>query len=181
MALVFSVMAASIKAGSMLQVSGWISTNTGIAPISAMTSEVATKVNGVVMTSSPAFTPSAISEMSKASVPEATVMQCLACVKVSSFSSSSRTSGPMMYWPCSRTVWIRALIDSFRSAYCAFRSLNSILLVIVWCRSICQFGKWRRTCNEPLRPLLTERRIGTSIPAALRVCPASAHTRQRRD
>ena len=45
-----------------------------------MTSAVATKVNEVVMTSSPAFTPSAISEISSASVPEATVMQCLAPV-----------------------------------------------------------------------------------------------------
>ena len=45
-----------------------------------MTSAVATNVKDVVMTSSPAFTPSAISAISSASVPDATVMQCLAPV-----------------------------------------------------------------------------------------------------
>jgi len=64
----------------MLQVSGSMSTKTGFAPNSTMTSAVATKVNGVVMTSSPDLIPSAISEISKASVPEATVTQCLAPV-----------------------------------------------------------------------------------------------------
>ncbi|CPN10178.1 Uncharacterised protein [Bordetella pertussis] len=80
MALVRGVIFASISDTLMLQVSGSTSTNTGLAPSSAMTSAVATKVNEVVMTSSPAFTPSAISEISSASVPEATVMQCLAPV-----------------------------------------------------------------------------------------------------
>lgn len=78
MALVRGVMRASISATLMLQVSGSTSTKTGTAPSSAMTSAVATVE--VVITSSPAFTPSDIRAMSSASVPEATVMQCLAPV-----------------------------------------------------------------------------------------------------
>ncbi len=54
-----------------------MSTNTGTAPISAIISPVAMKVNGVVMISSPALIPSAIIEISSASVPLATLMQCL--------------------------------------------------------------------------------------------------------
>jgi hypothetical protein len=46
----------------------------------AMTSAVATKVNGVVMISSPGLISSAIRAMSSASVPEATVMQCFRAV-----------------------------------------------------------------------------------------------------
>ncbi|MNR09571.1 hypothetical protein D3C85_1257780 [compost metagenome] len=80
MALVRGVILASISETLILQVSGSTSTNTGTAPSSTMTSAVATNVNEVVMTSSPAFTPSAISAISSASVPEATVMQCLAPV-----------------------------------------------------------------------------------------------------
>ena len=56
----------------MLQVSGSTSTNTGFAPSSTIISAVATKVNGVVITSSPGLTPSAISAISSASVPLAT-------------------------------------------------------------------------------------------------------------
>ncbi|MCY1202653.1 hypothetical protein D9M72_141450 [compost metagenome] len=80
MALVRGVILASISETLMLQVSGSTSTKTGTAPSSTMTSAVATNVNEVVMTSSPAFTPSAISAISRASVPEATVTQCLAPV-----------------------------------------------------------------------------------------------------
>ncbi len=53
-----------------------MSTNTGTAPSSAITSAVAANVNGVVMTSSPACTPSAISAISSASVPLDTVTPC---------------------------------------------------------------------------------------------------------
>ncbi|AOB37177.1 Uncharacterised protein [Bordetella holmesii] len=80
MALVRGVMRDSISATLMLHVSGSTSTKTGTAPSKAITSAVATKVKDVVMTSSPAFTPRAISAMSRASVPEATVTQCLAPV-----------------------------------------------------------------------------------------------------
>jgi hypothetical protein len=56
MALVLGVIAASILLASMLQVSGSMSMKTGVAPSKAMTSAVATKVNGVVMISSPGLT-----------------------------------------------------------------------------------------------------------------------------
>ena len=98
-ARVFGVIAASIRRGSMLQVSGSMSTKTGRAPSSAITSAVAAKVKGVVITSSPAFTPSAISAISSASVPLETVTQCFVPAKVASAASSAFTSGPMMYWP----------------------------------------------------------------------------------
>ena len=79
-ALVRGVIAASISSGSMLQVSGSTSTNTGVAPSSTIISAVATNVNGVVMTSSPGPMPSAISAISSASVPEPTLTQWLAPV-----------------------------------------------------------------------------------------------------
>ena len=62
----------------MLQVSGSMSTNTGARRASTIISAVAAKVKGVVMTSSPGFRSSAISAISSASVPLATVMQCFA-------------------------------------------------------------------------------------------------------
>ncbi len=108
----------------MLQVSGSMSTNTGVAPSSTMVSAVAAKVNGVVTTSSPGFRPSAISEISSASVPLATVTQCFAPVKAASAASSSATSGPMMYWPWSSTRWMRASTLRFSAAYWVFRSVN---------------------------------------------------------
>ncbi len=55
-----------------------MSTKTGLAPISAIISAVAKNVNGTVMTSSPGPMSSAISAMSRASVPLATPMQCFA-------------------------------------------------------------------------------------------------------
>ena len=80
MARVFAVTLASISDASTLQVSGSMSTNTGFAPSSTMVSAVAAKVKGVVMTSSPGPMPSAIRAIKSASVPLATVMQCLAPV-----------------------------------------------------------------------------------------------------
>ena len=80
MARVRSVMAASISRASILQLSGSMSTKTGLPPSSTIISAVAAKVKGVVMTSSPGFRSSAISAISSASVPLATVMQCLAPV-----------------------------------------------------------------------------------------------------
>jgi hypothetical protein len=112
MARVRAVIFSSISPGAILQVTGSMSTNTGVAPSSTMASAVAMKVKGVVITSSPRPTPSAISAISNASVPEATVMQWRAPVYRARRSSSSATSGPMMYWPWSRTAWMRPLIRS---------------------------------------------------------------------
>ena len=99
MARVRGVMAASMRAASIRPVSGSTSTNTGRPPSRTITSAVAAKVNGVVITSSPLCKPSAIRLMSSASVPLETVMQCRAPVRCASAASSSATSGPMMYWP----------------------------------------------------------------------------------
>ena len=49
-----------------------MSTNTGTAPIRWMQPPVAKKVYGVVMISSPGWTPRVISETNSASVPEVT-------------------------------------------------------------------------------------------------------------
>src|SRR5437763_9269959 len=127
MARVRDVIFASISSGAMLQVTGSMSTNTGVAPSRTMTSAVAMKVNGVVMTSSPGLSPRAISAISSASVPEATVMQWRAPQYSASLASSSATSGPMMYWPWSSTAWMRPLIRSRDAWYWDLRSMNSMM------------------------------------------------------
>ena len=69
-------MAGSISAGSMLNVTGSMSTNTGVAPTLLIDSGVAKNVNGVVMTSSPGPIPSARKLITSASVPELTPIAC---------------------------------------------------------------------------------------------------------
>ena len=61
--------AAATAVGAMLNVSGSMSTNTGVAPTLWIVPAVAKKVNGVVMTSSPRPTSSARSASRIASVP----------------------------------------------------------------------------------------------------------------
>ena len=68
--------ASGINTGFILNVSGQISTNIGVAPTSFITSAVAIKVNGVVITASPGPIPCAISDIKRASVPDEHVMQC---------------------------------------------------------------------------------------------------------
>ena len=68
-ALVFSVTAASIFAGSILYVFGSISTKTGFAPTSAIQPAVAKNVKGEVITSSPGPTSRLIRQFNMASVP----------------------------------------------------------------------------------------------------------------
>ena len=75
-ALVRLVMAASILAASMLNVTGSMSTNTGRAPSRAMQPAVAKNVYGVVTTSSPSLMSSAMSASSNASVPDETPSAC---------------------------------------------------------------------------------------------------------
>ncbi len=77
MALVLSVIAASILAGSMHLVFGSQSTRTALAPAIQMASAVAKKVLAWVMTSSPGPMPSAIRDSQMASVPLPTPMACL--------------------------------------------------------------------------------------------------------
>ena len=53
----------------MLKVTGSMSAKIGVAPTRTIAPTVAKKVNGVVITSSPALIPSTISEMMRASEP----------------------------------------------------------------------------------------------------------------
>ena len=64
-----SVIAASIRSGSRLCVPGSTSTKTGTAPSARATWAVATKLYGLVMTSSPGRTPAARSASWIATVP----------------------------------------------------------------------------------------------------------------
>ena len=75
-ARVRGVSAARTPSGSMLNVPGWMSTNTGVAPTRLMQPAVAKNEYVVVMTSSPRPMPSAIRTASSASVPDDTAMAC---------------------------------------------------------------------------------------------------------
>ena len=110
----------------MLKVPGNTSANTGVIPSSATTSTVATKVKEQVISSSPAFRPSAIIAICKASVPLAQPMVCFTPRYALSSFSNSFTSGPLMkavlsitrrwaastsslifrYWPTRSTIWM---------------------------------------------------------------------------
>src|SRR5207247_1367681 len=70
MARVCGVIAARTAAGSMFRVSGSTSTSTGRAPTCSITFTEAVKVSGVVMTSSPAPTPSVASAVCRPAVHE---------------------------------------------------------------------------------------------------------------
>ena len=126
MARVRGVMRSATRRASRLPVAASTSTNTGVAPTSNTASAAAMNENGVVITSSPALMPSAIRAMTSASVPEDTVMQWRAPVRAASRASSSATSGPRMYWPWSRTAWMRSLIRAREARYWDLRSMNSM-------------------------------------------------------
>jgi hypothetical protein len=117
------VIAASISEASMLQVSGSMSTKTGTQPASTIISAVAAKVNGVVMTSSPAA----------ARAPSGDQQRLGAAGHRDAVAAASEggqrllefvTSGPMMYWPWSSTRWMRASMLVLSAAYWAFKSVN---------------------------------------------------------
>ena len=77
-ALVFGVMAASTRSGSMHQVSGVTSTMTGSAPAAIGAYAVAANVSAGMMTSSPQPIPSAFSATSIVMVPFDIRMPCVA-------------------------------------------------------------------------------------------------------
>ena len=119
-AFVRLVIARSILLGSMLNVRGSISTNTGNAPTRAIHPAVAKKVNGVVMTSSPGPMPSAIRLHNRASVPLETPAACLQSDRVATFSSIRPPSGrrcrfaiPILRLsrPALRRVWMRTVLS----------------------------------------------------------------------
>src|SRR5579883_2345237 len=121
-ARVRGVMAASIRAGSMLYVSGSMSTKTGRAPSRQIVLAVAKKVYGVVMTSSPGPIPRAIKGSSRASVPEPQPTPRAAPQYSASSASSCATSGPMTNIWLSITRRTTSSISSRIVRYCAFRS-----------------------------------------------------------
>jgi len=87
-------MAASSKLGSILKVSGSISTKTGLAPVKTMLLTEAIKVKGVVMTSSPGPISWANRATWRAVVPEEVAMACLTPQTVANFSSKAAVRGP---------------------------------------------------------------------------------------
>lgn len=121
-------MARASASGSILKVHSSTSTKTGVAPSSATTSAVAKKVNGGTKTASPGPIPQAIRGMSRASVPEAQITQCLAPVMSARRSSSSRISGPNMNSQCSSTASILARICGSRRLNWDFKSIKSMFL-----------------------------------------------------
>ena len=77
-AVVRGVIAASMSFGSMLYVRGSMSTNTGVAPANMIEFAVAMKVYDGQITSSPGFTPAAISARCSPVVALLQAMPCLA-------------------------------------------------------------------------------------------------------
>ena len=73
-----------------------MSANTGRPPRRATAPAVAKKVNGVVTTSSPGRSSSAISSTSRASVPELSPMAWPTPAARATSASSASTSGPWM-------------------------------------------------------------------------------------
>src|SRR5579862_2539770 len=115
-------MARSTKAALRFKVSGSTSTKTGVAPARTMELAEAKKLNGVVITESPGFTPAATSASQRASVPEAQPTACVAPVKEEISRSSASTSGPRIKLCESQTRAIAARTSSRISLYWRRRS-----------------------------------------------------------
>ena len=110
-ARVARVIAASTCCGSMLNVTGSISTNTGCAP-RAHQLAVAKNVKLGTMTSSPTPIPNAIMASNKASLPEARLMARGTSHRRAISASSARQSGPCRNRPESTTRPMAARISS---------------------------------------------------------------------
>ena len=94
MARVRRVTARSSAAGSIVSERGSTSMKRTSAPVCRMASTVATKVNGTVITSSPAPTPAAVSATRSALVPELTHTACAVPQCRANSRSNASTSGP---------------------------------------------------------------------------------------
>jgi len=130
MALVRAVMALSSFAGSMLQVSGSMSTKTGSAPEKLMASAVAMKVEGAVMTSSASPMPRASRASQIASVPLPTPAQYFASQKAANSFSNRSTKGPPAKAVASRTASIAVFTSSLIGANCAFKSRKGTFIAL---------------------------------------------------
>ena len=126
-AFVFGVIAFSIFAGSILNVSGSISTNTGFAPTIPIASDVATNVNAVEITSSPAPISKALKAKCKASVPEFKATVCLTPIKSANSCSKALLCLPKMYCPERKTSKTSFSTSAPICAYCLFESKIGII------------------------------------------------------
>ena len=90
----------------MLKVSFSISTKTGVAPTSEITSVVAKKEKFVVNTASPGPISFAINEICKASVPEAQVIHSLTPTYWANLFSRVKTFSPNIKSPFSKVLRI---------------------------------------------------------------------------
>src|SRR5580704_8769876 len=99
-----------------------MSAKTGFAPIALTALAVATKVNGGIMTSSPAETPHARRARISASVPEATPIPYAAPLRPAISVSSAAPWCPKINCCEAMTCSIAARISSPMAAYCAARS-----------------------------------------------------------
>src|SRR5687768_11768737 len=124
MAFVFDVMTDAIARASILNVPRSMSTNTGRAPSLAIAPAVAKNENGVVTTSSPGPTSSAINAASSASVPEDTPTAYGMPRNASSSRSSASTSGPRMNCCASQTRVTASSTSARSGANCALRSTS---------------------------------------------------------
>ena len=120
------VIASSTRFGSMLYVSGSMSTKTGLAPISDIGPAVAINVWAVVMTSSPGPTPTASSARCNAAVPEPTPTAPFAPTLAANACSKPATSLPRMKLVLSTTRCMAASISGLMAVYCALRSTKGI-------------------------------------------------------
>src|SRR3989338_1250886 len=94
MTFVLPVIRRSISAASMLSVLGSMSTNTGLAPVNKTELDVATKLSGVVIASSPRLRPAARHARWSAAVPLETATANFAPQKLASVASNSGMAGP---------------------------------------------------------------------------------------
>jgi hypothetical protein len=115
-ALVLGVIAASIRAESILYVSGRMSTNTGRARSNSRQLADAMKLNGVVMTSSPSPIPSARTIRCRADVPLLTATPCATPATAANPASNSGKRGPKLRCELLRTP--RTADSSEASIHC---------------------------------------------------------------
>ena len=122
MTFVRGVIAAESRSALTLKVSGSMSTKTGRPPRRETTPADAKKLNGLVMTSSPGPTPSAISATKSASVPEETPSACRTPIRSANAFSNWVLTAPRMNRPDENTPSTPQAIARFSSSSYRVRS-----------------------------------------------------------
>src|SRR5688572_3097660 len=113
---------ASTFTGSRFRVRGSMSTNSGRPPVRTIELAEATKLNGVVRTVLPAWTPTAARANHSASVPEAQPSAKRAPVAADISCSKASSSGPPIRCWEAKTRSTASMISSRMEPYCRFRS-----------------------------------------------------------